>query len=59
MDVIQTVKDGGYSNYVAAAILDDCYHLATEFDKIEFEHNFCVANMVALAKSAPRVDQHI
>jgi ribonuclease HI len=61
MDVIQAMKEGGYSNCVAAAILDDCYHLATEFVKIEFEHNFREANMVAheLAKSAGREDQHI
>jgi ribonuclease HI len=61
MDVIQAMKEGGYSNCVAAAILDDCYHQAMEFVKIEFEHNFREANMVAdeLAKSARRVDQHI
>jgi hypothetical protein len=55
MDVIQAMKEGGYSNCVAVAILDDCYHQAIEFVKIEFEHNFCEANMVAdeLAKSAP------
>jgi ribonuclease HI len=59
VDVIQGMKEEGYSNCVAAAILDDCYHLATEFVKIEFEHNFCEANMVAheLAKSVHRVDQ--
>jgi hypothetical protein len=39
MDVIQAMNNGGYSSGIAAAILDDCYHLATEFVKIHFEHD--------------------
>ena len=37
MDVVQAMQQGGYSNGAAAAIFDDCYHLATEFSKINFE----------------------
>jgi ribonuclease HI len=44
--VIEAMK-GGFSSGAAAAILDDCYHLATEFSKIQFEHNYREANKVA------------
>jgi hypothetical protein len=46
---------------VVAAILNDCYYLAKEFPKIEFEHNFREANMIAheLASVTRRVNQNI
>jgi hypothetical protein len=47
MDVIQAMNNGGYSSGIAAAILDDCYHLATKFVKIHFEHDYREANSVA------------
>lgn len=47
MDVIQAMNNGGYSSGIAAAILDDCYHLAIEFVKIKFEHDYREANSVA------------
>jgi hypothetical protein len=40
MDAISVMKKGGQSSGVAAAIFDDCYHLALEFPKIIFEHSF-------------------
>jgi hypothetical protein len=36
MNVIEVMQGGGNSNGVAAAIFDDCYHLATEFSKANF-----------------------
>jgi ribonuclease HI len=61
MDVIQAMEDGGYSNGSAAAIFDDCYHLASYFLKIQFEHNYREANQVAheLARVAGRNDQSV
>jgi hypothetical protein len=58
---IQAMQEGGYSSSVATATLDDCYHLASYFLKIQFEHNYREANMVAheLAKLARRNDQHV
>ena len=55
------MKEGGYSHGVAAAILDDCYHLASEFLKIQFEHNYREANQVAheLASRARSCNQHV
>jgi hypothetical protein len=55
------MQEGGYSSGVAAATLDDCYHLASDFLKIQFEHNYREANMVAheLARLARRNDQHV
>jgi hypothetical protein len=47
MDVIQAMNNGGYSSGVAAAILDDCYHPATDFVKIQFEHDYRESNSVA------------
>jgi hypothetical protein len=46
---------------VVAAILNDCYYLAKEFPKIEFEHNFREANMIAheLASVTRRVNQRV
>jgi hypothetical protein len=41
------MQAGDFSNKSAAAILDDCYHLALDFVKIHFEHSFCEANQVA------------
>ena len=60
LDVVQAMQEGGYSQGISAAILDNCYHLATRFLKIEFEHNYREANMVAheLARLARESDQH-
>jgi hypothetical protein len=41
------MQAGDFSNKSAAAILDDCYHLALDFVKIHFEHSFYEANQVA------------
>jgi hypothetical protein len=41
------MHEGGYYNGASAAILDDCYHLASKFLKVKFEHNFREANSVA------------
>jgi hypothetical protein len=61
MEVIQAMEDGGYSNGIAAATLDDCYHLAVDFIKIQFDHNYRKANQVAheLARVAYRHDQSV
>jgi ribonuclease HI len=61
LDVVQAMKEGGYSHGVSAAILDDCYYLASNFPKIQFEHNYREANMVAheLARLARGSDQHV
>ena len=40
------MKEGG-SLGTAAAVFYDCYHLATEFPKIVFEHSHREANVVA------------
>jgi nitrate/TMAO reductase-like tetraheme cytochrome c subunit len=60
LDVIQAMQDGGYSNG-AATILDDFYHLATEFSKVHFEHNCHEPNLVAheIARYARSNDQHV
>jgi hypothetical protein len=31
-------KNGAHAQGIAATIFDDCYHLSTEFVKIEFAH---------------------
>jgi ribonuclease HI len=61
MDVIQAMIDGGFSNGVTVPIVDDCYHLASEFVKNEFEHNCCEANAVAheLARLAHDQEHHV
>jgi hypothetical protein len=61
MDVIQAMTDGGFSNGVTVPIVDDCYHLASEFVKNEFEHNCCEANAVAheLARLARDQEHHV
>jgi hypothetical protein len=41
------MEEGGQSSGVAAAIFDDCYHLASEFPKIVFKHSFRESNCVA------------
>jgi ribonuclease HI len=35
LDVIQAMQEGGYSSSVATPTLDDCYHLASDFLKIQ------------------------
>jgi hypothetical protein len=60
LDGIQAMQDGGYSNR-AATILDDFYHLATEFSKIHFEHNYGEPNSVAheIARYTRSNDQQV
>jgi hypothetical protein len=55
------MNEGGYSNVVLAAILDDWYPLASEFLKVKFEHNFREANSIAheLAKLARGSDKQV
>jgi hypothetical protein len=55
------MHEGGYYNGASAAILDDCYHLASKFLKVKFEHNFRDANSVAreLARLARGSDQQV
>jgi hypothetical protein len=61
MDTISVMKEGGQSSGVAAAIFDDCYHLASEFSKIIFEHSFRESNCVAheLARVARGIAGHV
>ena len=47
MDVVETMINGAHSHGVAAAIFYDCYHLSTEFVKIEFVHEPRERNIVA------------
>jgi hypothetical protein len=48
------IKEEGQSSGVAAAIFDDCYHLALEFPKFIFEYYFRESNYATheLAKVA-------
>jgi hypothetical protein len=41
--------------------MDDCYHLETEFAKIQFQHNYHESNSVAheLARLARGSEQHV
>jgi hypothetical protein len=61
MDMVKAMIDGGFSNGAVAAILDACYHMATEFVKIHFEHTFCESNTVAheLARLARGHEQNV
>ena len=54
MKVIETMNEGGRSSGAAAAIFDDCFHLACDLPISRFEHCNREANKVAheLAKSA-------
>ncbi|XBH63714.1 hypothetical protein VPH35_117623 [Triticum aestivum] len=54
MEVIETMNEGGRSSGAAAAIFDDCFHLACDFPISRFEHCNREANKVAheLAKLA-------
>jgi hypothetical protein len=51
--VVETIKNGAISHRVAAAVFDDCYHIACEFIKISLEHIPREVNVVAheLARS--------
>jgi hypothetical protein len=55
------MKEEGHSSGVAAAIFDDCYHLASEFPKTIFEHSFRESNCVAheLARVARGTSSHV
>jgi hypothetical protein len=57
MDAVKAINEGGSSGTVAA-IFDECYHLATEFPIVVFEHSHREANSMAhelarLAKCSP------
>jgi hypothetical protein len=41
--------------------MDDCYHLETEFAKIQFQHNYHESNSEAheLARLARGCEQHV
>lgn len=57
-DYQDVMNDGGRSSTLAAAIVEDCYQLSTDFVKIVFEHcpreANCVAHELAkLAKFSP------
>ena len=41
------MKEGDNSHGIAAAVYDDCFYLATEFPKVQFEHAYREANAVA------------
>ncbi|KAF7033153.1 hypothetical protein CFC21_044274 [Triticum aestivum] len=47
MKVIDTIKSGGCSARAAAAVFDDCYHLACDFTISRFERWSREANRVA------------
>jgi hypothetical protein len=40
MDVIKMMHEGGNSSGVAAVMLDDCYYLAYDFPRVQFEDSF-------------------
>jgi hypothetical protein len=44
INVVQAMNEGDYFNEVLAAIVDDCYHLTSEFLKVKFKHNFRETN---------------
>jgi isoaspartyl peptidase/L-asparaginase-like protein (Ntn-hydrolase superfamily) len=47
MEVVETMRNGAHAQGVAADIFDDCYHLSTEFLKIQFDHEKREANAIA------------
>jgi hypothetical protein len=47
------MQEGGYSLGIAAAVIDDCYHLATEFPKVIFE--FCYREAYSVAHEVAKV----
>ena len=47
MEVIDIMKNGGYSAGAAATVFDDCYFMACDFTLIRFEHCNREANKVA------------
>ncbi|XBI44411.1 hypothetical protein VPH35_109046 [Triticum aestivum] len=47
MEVIDTMKNGGQSVGVAAAVFEDCYFMACDFLLTRFEHCNRTANKVA------------
>ncbi|XBI52618.1 hypothetical protein VPH35_034967 [Triticum aestivum] len=47
LEVIDTMKNGGQSAGVAAAVFDDCYFMSCEFTVTTFEHCNREANKVA------------
>ena len=47
MEVIDTMKNGGYSAGAAAAVFDDFYFIACDFPLVRFEHCNREANKVA------------
>jgi hypothetical protein len=61
LDVVTTMQGGGNSHEVSAAVFDDCYYLASEFIKVQFEHNYREANAVAheLARLARGSNQNV
>jgi hypothetical protein len=54
------MQEGGYSNGIAAAMFDNCYHLATELPKVLLEHTY-EANTMAheLARVARGSDEQV
>ena len=56
IEVIETMKNGGRSFGLAAAVFDDIYHLACDFPHIIFEHapretNCAAHDLAKLARS--------
>jgi ribonuclease HI len=54
MEVVENMNNGAISHGVAAAVFDECYHMACDFIKISFEHVPREPNVVAhdLAREA-------
>jgi hypothetical protein len=52
LEVVNMMQKGGYSLGIAAAVIDDCYHLATEFPKVIFEFCYREENSVASSRSS-------
>ena len=60
-DVVVTMKEGGNSQGVAAAIFDDCYYMAKELVSVRYEHSSRDTNQVAheLAQMAKYSDHKV
>lgn len=61
MEVTSVMQQGGNSHGIAAAVFLDCYHLATENLKFQFENSYREANVVAhkLARTARGSDEQV
>jgi hypothetical protein len=47
MDAIKMMQEGGNPSGVAAAMINDCSYLASDFPRVHFKHSYREANVVA------------